>query len=241
MGDLTYDPNEPRKPRSIASPFGVVPTPGFNVVAPQANQGAPSLMENLWASLPTRQDLKQGTAEALGAPVDMGAWLLHAMGVPISGDKFYGGGAFTRGVSGQPTWAPSPSVPLSSQNIRGMLDNGPSPEALLMGPVPQLDHPRELIAGLVSSPWEARDADRQGGSGRQASRAIRETWVHDISVGCALGAWMAVPARCFLRPVSVVPGDGRRLPARRAPLGAFPPVLDSDTLTRGSDLNDLRS
>jgi hypothetical protein len=24
MGDLTYDPNEPRRPRPIASPFGVV-------------------------------------------------------------------------------------------------------------------------------------------------------------------------------------------------------------------------
>ena len=47
MGDLTYDPNEPRRPRPIASPFGVVPTPGFNVVDPQtANQG-PGLMGNL--------------------------------------------------------------------------------------------------------------------------------------------------------------------------------------------------
>ena len=49
--------------------------------------------------------------------------------------------------------------------------------------------------------------------------------MNDVSLGCALGAWRAVLARelCFLRPVSVVPGDGRRLPARRAPLGAFPP------------------
>jgi hypothetical protein len=32
--------------------------------------------------------------------------------------------------------------------------------------------------------------------------------VIDLSVGCALGAWMAA--------VSAVPGDGSRLPARRA-------------------------
>ena len=64
MGDLTYDPNEPRRPRPITSPFGVVPTPGFNVVDPQTADQAPGLMGNLWASLPTRQDLKQGTAAA---------------------------------------------------------------------------------------------------------------------------------------------------------------------------------
>ena len=84
MGDLTYDPNEPRRPRPIASPFGVVPTPGFNVVDPRADQG-PSLMDNLWASLPTRQDLKQGTAETLGAPVDMLGWLAHRMGLAVPG------------------------------------------------------------------------------------------------------------------------------------------------------------
>jgi hypothetical protein len=129
------DPNR----RMYGAPFGAVPgfnnvqdqepQPGFN--ATPADQ-APGIMDSLRAALPTAEAWKQGTAETLGGPVDMGAWLLHAMGVPISGDKFYGGGAFTRGVNGQPTWAPSPSVPLSSQNIRGMLDSGPSPEALLM-------------------------------------------------------------------------------------------------------------
>jgi hypothetical protein len=35
--------------------------------------------------------------------------------------------------------------------------------------------------------------------------------VNDVSVGCALGAWMAAPARelYFSRSVSIVPGDGR--------------------------------
>jgi hypothetical protein len=131
MGDLTYDPNEPRRPRPIASPFGVVPTPGFNVVDPQAAQ-APGLMDNLWASLPTREDWKQGTAETLGAPVDGIAWALHAMGLPISGDKFYGGGAFNRAPGGgQPTWTPGPSVPFGSQYFRNALDNPPSLDALL--------------------------------------------------------------------------------------------------------------
>jgi hypothetical protein len=39
----------PRRPRPITSPFGVMPTPGFNVVDPQDDQG-PGLMDNLWAS-----------------------------------------------------------------------------------------------------------------------------------------------------------------------------------------------
>jgi hypothetical protein len=44
-------------------------------------------MDNLWASLPTRQDLKQGFAETLGAPVDGLGWTLHEMGLPIPGNE----------------------------------------------------------------------------------------------------------------------------------------------------------
>jgi len=41
------------------------------------------------------------------------------------------------------------------------------------------------------------------------------TWVIDVSLGCALGAWTAA--------VSTGPDDGRRLPAHRASWRAFPP------------------
>jgi hypothetical protein len=130
----------PRRVRPIASPFGMLPdpwatpdpnqTPGFNV---QPEQPAPNPMSSLLASfMPSGQDLKQGVAETLGAPVDALAWALHAMGAPISGDKYYGGGSFNRAPgSGQPTWTPGPSVPFGSQNIRGMLDNPPSLDAVL--------------------------------------------------------------------------------------------------------------
>jgi hypothetical protein len=37
----------------------------FNVVDPQTADQTPGLMANLCASLPTRQDLQQGTAETL--------------------------------------------------------------------------------------------------------------------------------------------------------------------------------
>jgi hypothetical protein len=46
---------------------------------------------NRGPSLPTAEAWKQGTAETLGAPIDGIAWMLHKMGLPISGDKFYGG------------------------------------------------------------------------------------------------------------------------------------------------------
>ena len=112
--------------RPIASPFGSLPTPGFNV----PDTALTNPMASLLASLtPSRQDV----ADTLGAPVDAIAWALHRVGVPISGDKFYGGNAFNRAPgSGQPTWAPGPGVRFGSQNIRGMLDNGPSLDALLM-------------------------------------------------------------------------------------------------------------
>jgi hypothetical protein len=119
------------RPRPIASPFGALPdpwstpnpnqTPGFNV---QPEQPAPNPMSSLLASFtPSRQDV----ADTLGAPVDALAWALHKMGVPISGDKFYGGNAFNRApISGEPTWTPGPSVPFGSQYLRNAFDNPPN-------------------------------------------------------------------------------------------------------------------
>jgi len=130
-----------RPPRPIASPFGMLvnpwaspdpnQTPGFNVQPDPPPQTNP--MSSLLASfMPSGENWKQGVAETLGAPVDALAWALHAMGAPISGDKFYGGGSFNRAPgSGQPTWTPGPSVPFGSQNIRGMIDNPPSWDAVL--------------------------------------------------------------------------------------------------------------
>jgi hypothetical protein len=52
------------------------------------------------------------------------------------------------------------------------------------------------------------------GAARQASKAIRVTWVIDVAVDCALGARTVA--------VCTVLGNGRRLPARRASRRAFP-------------------
>jgi hypothetical protein len=91
------------------------PPPGFNVqpdTPPQTNPMA-SLLVSL---MPSGQDLKQGVANTLGAPVDALAWAAHRMGLPISGDVSYGGsGLGNTGINGQPTWAPGPNVPFSSQ------------------------------------------------------------------------------------------------------------------------------
>jgi hypothetical protein len=114
---IMADTDTPPRPRPIASPFGIMP--GFNV----PDNRAPGLMDNLWASLPSRQDLKQGTAETLGAPVDMLGWLAHRMGLAVPGG-IAGNGAIS-------PWIPSADVPLSSRNIRDMIDNPPSLDALL--------------------------------------------------------------------------------------------------------------
>jgi hypothetical protein len=115
-----------RPPRPIASPFGALQTPGFNV---QPDAASPNPMVALLASLtPSRHDV----ADTFGAPVDAMAWLLHRMGLPISGDKSYGGNAFNRAPgSGEPTCTPGPTVPFGSQYLRNALDNPPSMDAVL--------------------------------------------------------------------------------------------------------------
>jgi hypothetical protein len=127
------------RPRPIASPFGIFPdpwqtpnpsqTPSFNV---QPDAASANPMASLLASLPSGQDLKQGVANTLGAPVDALAWAAHRMGAPIPGDVSYGGsGLGNTGINGQPTWAPGPNVPFSSQNIQNMMNNPPSWDAVL--------------------------------------------------------------------------------------------------------------
>jgi hypothetical protein len=126
-----------RRARPIASPFGMLSnpwptpdpnqTPGFNVQPDTPQQTNP--MSGLLASLTPSREAVAGT---LGAPVDGLAWALHKMGLPISGDVSYGGsGLGNTTPGGQPTWAPGPNIPLSSQNILGMMNNPPSWEAIL--------------------------------------------------------------------------------------------------------------
>jgi hypothetical protein len=123
------------RPRLIASPFGIFAypappdpnqTPGFNVqqtpgfnVQPDAPTPPPNPTASLLATLtPSKQDV----ASTLGAPVDALAWAAHRMGLPISGDVSYeGSGLGNTGINGQPTWAPGPNVPFSSQNIQNMM------------------------------------------------------------------------------------------------------------------------
>src|SRR5260370_24470196 len=131
----------PRRPRPIASRFGMLSnpwatpdpnqTPGFNVQPNPPPQTNP--MASLLASfVPSGQDLKQGVANTLGAPADSIAWMLHRMGLPIPGGV--GGDEqswLTRGINGENIWRPGPSVPLGSSNISAMVDNAPSLEAML--------------------------------------------------------------------------------------------------------------
>jgi hypothetical protein len=127
-----------RPPRPIASPFGMLSNPwatpdpnqapGFNVQPDTPATPPANPMASLLASLiPSRQ----AVAGTLGAPADAIAWALHRMGLPISGDVSYGGsGLGNTGVNGQPTWAPGPNVPFSSQNIQNMMNNPPSWDAI---------------------------------------------------------------------------------------------------------------
>jgi hypothetical protein len=126
------------RPRPIASPFGIFPDPwqtpdsnqtlGFNVQPAGPTPTPTNPMGVLASFVPSKQDV----ASTLGAPVDALAWAAHRMGLPISGDVSYGGsGLGNTGLNGQPTWAPGPNVPLSSQNILGMMNNPPSLDAML--------------------------------------------------------------------------------------------------------------
>jgi hypothetical protein len=102
-------------------------TPGFNVQSPAPAQTNP--MASLLAALtPSKRDV----ASTLGAPVDALAWAAHRMGLPISGDVSYGGsGLGNTGINGQPTWAPGPNVPFSSQYFQNAFDNPPSLDRML--------------------------------------------------------------------------------------------------------------
>jgi hypothetical protein len=86
-------------------------------------------MASLLAALtPSKRDV----ASTLGAPVDALAWAAHRMGLPISGDVSYGGsGLGNTGINGQPTWAPGPNVPFSSQYFQNAFDNPPSLDRML--------------------------------------------------------------------------------------------------------------
>jgi hypothetical protein len=123
------------RPRPIASPFGALPglraptppqQPGLN-----ASPGTPAgwLPEWLAQLVPSGQVLKQDVAETLGAPVDMASWALMKLGMPIPRAPTLTPYSASDGSRG--TWAPSASVPLGSQNIRGMLDNPPPLDAFL--------------------------------------------------------------------------------------------------------------
>jgi hypothetical protein len=122
-------PSAPKpRPRQIASPFGALPTMGFNVQPDTPSQTNP--MASLLASLvPSGEGVKQDIAETLGAPVDMAAWALMKLGLPIPRAPTLT--PYSASDGSRSTWAPSASVPLGSQNIRAMLDNPPSLDAML--------------------------------------------------------------------------------------------------------------
>src|SRR6266851_1776590 len=130
----------PSRPQPIASPFGALPglrawappqQPGFNVTNPGTPSPAgwlpPDIVSSLLAALtPSKQDI----AETLGAPVDLLGWAAHRAGLAVPGNE--APPEWTPALQGgrQP-WIPGASVPLSSQNIRGMLDNPPPLDAFL--------------------------------------------------------------------------------------------------------------
>jgi hypothetical protein len=134
----------PRRVRPIASPFGMLPTdgltppqpgppPGFNVQPDTTSPPPSDPMASLLAFLPSRENALNAVAGTFGAPVDALGWAFHRMGLPIPGSM--GGDnqnwLMKSPTNGQPTWQPDASVPLSSQNIRGMMDNAPSWDAML--------------------------------------------------------------------------------------------------------------
>jgi hypothetical protein len=118
---------KPAARRMYASPFGSLPgletpaptpPPGFNVQpdTPPATNPMASLLASF---MPSGQDLKEGVANTLGAPVDALAWAAHRMGAQIPGVSCGGG------------WAPGPNFPFGSQYFQNAFDNPPSLDAVL--------------------------------------------------------------------------------------------------------------
>ena len=101
------------------------PTPGFNV-QPVQQAPTPSLLASF---MPSGANWKHNLAENLGGPVDMLGHLAHRLGLQVPGGEAPLG--WTPSMQGRQPWIPSADVPLSSQNIRGMLDNPPSLDAVL--------------------------------------------------------------------------------------------------------------
>src|SRR5260370_17135855 len=104
----------PRRPRPIASPFGMLSNPwatpdpnqapGFNV---QSDTPSPETANPMSALLASLMPSKRDVASTLGAPVDALAWAAHRMAAPISGDVSYGGGGLvTTGINAHPTSTP---------------------------------------------------------------------------------------------------------------------------------------
>ena len=77
--------------------------------------------------------------------------------------------------------------------------------------------PHDVFAQLVSAPWEALVMRERQGCRSASIRAIQDTWVIDVSVGCALGAWTVLSA------LSLVTADDCLLAG--PPRCAFPPSL----------------
>ena len=148
--DLSYDPDKPRKPRPIASsPFwtgaGAVPgmrapdpgaAPGMSASAPQTpGMQIPTPMgwlspEMAGRTLNNMAPSREAIADTLGVPMDGVAWAARTLGAKgISGG--YGepdpltqifNKVLYPGMPQQQIWKPGPGVPLSSANIRSLLD-----------------------------------------------------------------------------------------------------------------------
>jgi hypothetical protein len=144
MGDLTYDPDPlPRKPRPIASsPFwmGTSDAPGLSAAPPStpglaAPMQIPTPMGWMTPDMAGRvlnnlAPNREAIADTLGIPMDGVAWAARQLGAKgISGA--YGkpdpltqmfNNVLYPGSPHQPMWKPSADVPLSSANIRSLLD-----------------------------------------------------------------------------------------------------------------------
>ena len=131
-----------RPPRPIASPFGMLSnpwatpdpnqTPGFNVQPDTPSTQANPMASLLASFMPSGQDMKQSLAENLGVPVDAIGMGCIKYGLPSAGRRSAMAAMDTLNrAAGNRRGRLGPSVPLSSQNIRDMIDNAPSWNAWL--------------------------------------------------------------------------------------------------------------
>jgi hypothetical protein len=176
-----------RPPRPIASPFGALQTPGFNV---QPDTASTNPMSMLASFVPSKQDV----ADSLGGPVDAMAWLLHRMGLPVPG-SVQPADALTQRINGNPdVWRPSARVPTPRPG------GDPKPQMMKLIITPEADPQK---AGRFTARLESTGDDIVANARQPLVDGARELLARGFDPGTPLTMRVEGKAYDSFQPLSI--------------------------------------